>query len=238
MGPGFDENGRTFLNTLNEYCDDQAPKSPPPVFSVTFQNADLKTHFCKHVKDMISASDQTKGAYVDSGTVLEMDVENRGSTKATGLRISTSGIEFINAFRDSNFIPPGYDQQNESYTLPDLNPGEEYRLEIWQDGLPYSHDGYSTFQTPDISFNGPPISVTKYTYVKESTYEVLDALSAFGPVFGTILFVIVCVVLGIGFILIIALIEALFKGKPLTSVFKTQANQENTSVADESPSNT
>lgn len=231
LGSGYKENGRTFFNALKKTCpDDQNAKQATPQPEHGTETS--KEHVCKHASDLVFASDRISELYESEGVAFDIDLENKGKTKASGIKISSSKLLFLDAYSGGLRVKLDYNSDTGLYSLPDLNPGQKLYVSAWQKGIAYDYGDLYDFQLPQVSFDGPPVEVTKYTYVRSSIFALVDFFDTFGAVFGTILFLVFCGLIGLFAILIIAVIEALITGKSLTALFKAQNSEEPSSDAE------
>lgn len=220
LGPDFKDNGRAFINMLKrEICDQ---KQSTGLKTKSDEKDGSKSHACKHIEDIQFASDQISDIYYSSGMEYDISLTNKGNTKASGIKVRSGEVIFLNVFSGSDRINIEYDKNSSTYSLPDLNPGETYKIEVWQKGRPYTYNEVYDFDVPKISFDGPAVNINIFNYTPNYFFTAYDFIRDMGFIFSSIIVLFICFIVGICIIFIIAVIDALVKGKPIASVFKTE----------------
>lgn len=181
-------------------------------------------HTCAHLTDLETVSEKINQYGRLGGAVVEIELENRGSSRATNIRIDSSRIEDLNLERpDGEWVTP---QQNESkqYLIPDLNPGESLNVLAFHNS--YTPYRYSQWQVedflPQITYSEGLVDYTPYSHQLNSFSDHINDMSVFDWVFGTIMVIAGSIFVTILVFLPFALIDARMKGKPISSVFKPE----------------
>jgi hypothetical protein len=215
MGTGQGDNGRAFLNRLGENC-----QTSEVAGTSQADEAKKTSHSCEHVNDLKFLSDNISDMYTSLGTVLTIDLENRGETKASGIKLNSHNFLFMDVYSNGSRIRAEYKPDSSSYSLPEINPGEGYRLVIWRNGSAYSNGKLYDFQLPKITYDGPPVEIEQYAYSSGVFYEVPDFIRSAGPVFGTIFVLCFCIFVSLGLLLVVGLVAQIVQGRPVSEMFK------------------
>ena len=220
FGPGFEENGRTFINLLDERCAG-AKDSKSPANANASDVDKANKHICRHTKELKEFSSRIEDAYVLKGTVFDVEIENKGDITATHIKIPAKDIEFIDVFSKGRRINISYDENSGDYRMPDLNPGEIYNLQIWQSGVPFSNGEGHLYNGVNITYDGPSIKFENYKYVRESDWEYVEMFFDLGPVMGTAMFLFAGFAATFAIIAAISLVIGLSQGKTVKEIFST-----------------
>ncbi|MEE4213285.1 MAG: hypothetical protein V2I43_28910 [Parvularcula sp.] len=216
------DNGRKFLDEAAESCDRRLAAQEAEDIGEDYKIS------CSQVYQLNLMSERVKDAYLLVGAVFEIELENKGSTTAKDIIVSSSSVEFFDVFSRGARINAEYDAQRRAYKIPDLNPGESLRMEIWQKGMPYNNKEFYETEAPAISFDGPAVQIVRHEYVPSDRWAIAEFFFDAGPIFGTILFIGVGFLVGIAFIVIFVVAVGVAKGKTLREIFATpSADSEN-----------
>jgi hypothetical protein len=209
------ENGRELLAEIDDRCEKTgggaASNDPKSKIEDT----------CLKVSGLILIAERLESAYLMNGAVFDVVLENKGSTTAKGIQIPSGQVEFIDVFYRGSRLEAEYDSQKKIFKIPDLNPGENVRLEIWQSGRAYVDGDYYDFEAPSITFDGPKVNTVMHQYVRSDRWEYAEFFFDAGPIFGTILFVAMGFGIGCVFIVLLATVVGLAKGQTLREIFAT-----------------
>ena len=220
MGDDFKDNSRSFLDVLGKSCENR-PKS------ATSSNEETdKDHACAHIEDLKFFSEQIEKAYALSGTVFDVVIENKGKSTAKGIKISSNNIIHFDAFSGGSYTKTPYNADSQYYQIPDLNPGEKISIEVWQSGRPFIYEPLYDFESPKITYDGPPVSINMKTYADSDKWEIAEFFLDNGPVVGIILVTAVGTSLLFGFVVCIVVFTGLIQGKSLKEIFQEENKQE------------
>lgn len=210
IGVGFKDNEASFIEILSENCNER-------------KDLDTKRkQYCEHVSALKILTKKTTEAYTFNGTVFDIELENSGSTRAVGIQISGSNIEFLDAYANGGRLNTPYNSENKTYKIPDINPGDKIKIEVWKKGNLYIHDTIYDFEVPRIFFDGPPIKIVLYQMVKQSYWDYAKIFFDAGPIFGTLIFICGGFILGLGILLLIVVLNGLLRGQSFKEIFDVE----------------
>lgn len=218
--------GRRILSELNATCTEGNEQSSAPEAAASNTAASVEeTGICRDSRQVLTAVRWLDSYSGSAGTLFEYEIENQGGTAASQIRLNSSGVSAVQVLRGDSYRALRPDPPGDYYSLPDLNPREKAFLLVWTSGGSFSPSDYwSRREVPALTFSGSSVSVDSYGNVPGFWYDLYD-------VYGTMpLWLAVPMLVAVSFlitgilVLFINVVDALIRGKPLSSVFKAQKN--------------
>ena len=212
---------RRLLDDLKvSFCEPpEASKADTGAKTNTTSKETADTSLCEQGTDVEWLGRWSSAYANDPGTLYEYEIENRGSAVAEQIRIAAPGVASVQIRRGASFTNIPEDKSKDYYSIPDLNPREKATVLIWM--IRQSNEILDYEDAPEVTFSGATVKTEIFRRVPQGWWNVYD-------IFGTApTWILVVVIVGIAILivlalaLIIAVFDALVKGKPLRSIFET-----------------
>lgn len=191
-------------------------------------NKDQFRHYCNHLEELGRLGSESQSSLIHEGLMIEVVLENKGRMKAGNIRIEGGGLREVNLIQAGQEPEVISENENGYYPIPDLNPGEISNIYIYKDRfLTYSYDsfGYDN-EIPNITYENGFVNPIVYSHQFSSFLDQLRSFNLLEWVLA-IGFVVVCsfVVCAIN-VIPFAIVDALRRGVPLSSVFNSKRANE------------
>ena len=188
--------------------------------------AESDKHICEHAKNILTIKDHLEKLDYSQPTFFEMEVKNVGEVVARGIKLDATNIMLLDSesFKGKS-LGLKLDSTRDFYQIPDLNPNEGVKLDIWTKGggLGYSYDGlFSPEDTvPEITYASGMVSPQMYYHAPSTYYSMWDFLKTFPALVSVVFVIIFCFLVTGGIILVLSVAIGLLQGKPLSEIFAT-----------------
>lgn len=195
----------------------------------SYKVVDKNDPVCKNLSDIKIASNQIsrlQGSYL-----YDMRIVNTGSSVAKGIKLNGSYIVAADMFVDENELIKNPVTESGSYKVPDMNPGDEIKILVWSRLPTYDFRSFYDFEKiPRITYENGSIEQNTYIHAPRMYADTYDFMNSFHWSIQAFIIFVAALLIVLPTVLILSTIEALVKGKPLSSVFQTT-----TPVASENP---
>jgi hypothetical protein len=179
---------------------------------------------CDRVKVAQAAVKLLRG-YDGNYSYFEYQVENVGNSIAQEIRLSGRNVYNVEASGSSPDAKPLTKRKDEDfYRLPSLNPGEKSTIRVWSTdtSIDPMDTWLSTKYLPQITYEGGKASVTLYQLAPSWYADLNEFLSGMPLPLAILLVLFGAFVIGIVILLLMTIVEAVIRGKPLREVFSQQ----------------
>ncbi|MHA0317090.1 hypothetical protein ACXY7D_03900 [Sphingomonas melonis] len=203
-------------DAIRHYCDRRTPDGKVNYFKDE-SNCGKVTSITKKIDRSAQYGDQ-------SVSRSEIDLRNGGSDAATGikLRASQNGHILVRDQSEKTVLDKDI-SAGDAVSLPTLNPSES--LKVTLDTATASYAASQIVSAPTITYSRGKVSISKYRSVSPFFAGLADALDGIPKLILALIFVGISFVVTISSILIVGTINAIIKGKSISSVFETETSK-------------
>lgn len=196
-------------------------------------------HVCNHGKTLKRVSEKIGNLKYPVSVVYEISLTNTGNAIAKNIQLDGSNVVFIDVYNPKG--TPISLQRNESrdiYNLPDLNPNDSLKLDIWSSaGIVYNYDGIFNPEEnlPSFTYSDGRVATSLYVHAPESYYGLWEFLRTFPAIISVFIVIVICFLVAGGTVVVLSVVVGVAQGKALSTIFATPADKVDDGSAPTSP---